>query len=70
MTLCYLCNKEVRQEDEKGYEVQVNRWTMDFAKVVEYFHFHEECWQYHRLNTRNNEYTMEHIFGEFIEPSK
>ena len=61
MTLCYLCNKEVRQEDEKGYEVQVNRWTMNFARVTDHFHFHEDCWNNYKLNKE----TMRDMFGEF-----
>ena len=71
MINCEHCDKQVFQEDEKGYEVNVSRWTMDFPKVREYFHYHEDCWSERFKNpfgTPPN--SMEDLFGDYIEPLK
>ena len=54
-----------------GYEVQVSRWTMDFPKVREYFHYHEDCWgeKFHNPVGHTPD-SMEDLFGDYIEPRK
>ena len=66
MIYCKHCNLEVSQEDEKGYEITINRWTMDFPKISDCFYFHKSCWD---KKLKNNS-SMEDLFGEFIEPKK
>ena len=71
MILCEHCKKEVKQEDEKGYEVNVSRWTMDFPNVRQYFHYHEDCWsEKFKADYITPPASMEDLFGEFIEPTK
>ena len=71
MINCSHCGKRVRQEDELGYEVLVSRWTMDFPKVREYFHYHEDCWSAAFIpNYITPPNSMEDLFGDYIEPSK
>lgn len=69
MIYCSHCNREVSHEDEKGYEVSVNRWTMNFPKVREYFIYHENCWS-EKFNSKHRAMptAMEDLFGEIIEP--
>jgi|TARA_Y100000310_G_C20573932_1_gene759501 hypothetical protein len=44
---------------------------MDFPKVKEYFHFHEDCWNARfKTGSRNMPRSMEDIFGTFHEPKK
>jgi hypothetical protein len=70
MITCHHCNKEVSHEDEKGYEVSINRWTMDFPRVREYFHFHEDWDAKFKAEYISIPSSMGGLFGDFVEPKK